>query len=266
MKVFISADIEGITTTTVWDDCDNSESSYSLHAEQMTNEVLACIEGAKKAGASEIVVRDAHDSATNIDPTRMPSGVSLIRNWSGHPYSMVQGVDITFDAAMFVGYHSAAGRRGNPMSHTLNGGGVYSIKINNILASEFLLYSWACAMERVPTVFLSGDKILCEDSKSLHPLLITCPVKDGVGATTVNYSTEDTLRNITELSEKALRQDLRAGKIDLPKQFKVEIKYKRHALAEKASWFPGVDREDDHTVMFESDSYFEVLRAINWIV
>jgi len=265
MKVFISADIEGITTTTVWDECDSSHPSYHLHGVQMTDEVLACIEGAKNAGATEIVVRDAHADATNIDPTRMPSGVSLIRNWSGHPYAMAEGVDSSFDAAMFIGYHSAAGRTGNPMSHTISGRRFQRILINGNIASEFMLYSWACAFEGVPTVFLSGDRALCEDACDLHPRLIACPVKDGVGSATVNYSVVDTLASIAALSQKALSQNLRGALAALPSRFEVEVEYKSHIFAEKAMWFPGVTRKGDNTVVFGSDSFFEVLRTISWI-
>jgi len=265
MKIFISADIEGVTTTTSWDDCNSSHPSYPPHARQMTEEVLACISGAKKAGAKEFLVKDAHAGANNIDPARMPSGVSLLRNWSGHPYSMAEGVDKSFDAAMFIGYHSPAGREGSPMSHTISGARIYSLKINGVHASEFLLFSWACALENVPTVFLSGDKTLCDDYKNLHPMLLTCPVKDGVGHATINYSTQDTLKSITDLSEKAVSQDLSRALVKLPEYFEVEIEYKSHMLAHKASWFPGVAKKGDMAVTFRSDNYFEILRTIKWI-
>jgi len=264
MKVFISADIEGITTTTVWDETEPTHASYPLHAKQMTEEVLACVQGAKNAGATEIVVKDAHAYALNIDPTRMPSGVTLLRNWSGHPYMMAEGIDKTFDAAMFIGYHSSAGRHGNPMSHTISTKHVY-IKINGVIISEFFLYSYACALEGVPTVFLSGDKMLCDDFKNLHPNLITNPVKEGVGALTKNYSVEDTLRNIKELSEKALKQNLKESLIKLPSHFDVEVYFKEHQQAERVSWFPGVSRAAGNIVTFQSDNFFEVLRTLYWI-
>jgi len=265
MKVFISADIEGVTTSTVWDETDPSHRSYGLHAKQMTDEVLACIQGAKKAGAGEIVVKDAHGPGTNIDPTRMPSGVSLVRNWSGHPYMMALGIDRTFDAAMFVGYHSAAGRTGNPMAHTISGSHYY-LKINGVIASEFLLYSYACALEGVPTVFLSGDRVLCDDCRNLHPNLVTCTVKEGIGAMTINYSPEDTLKNIRDLSEKALTQDLKNALVKLPDLYEAEICYKDHKRAETVSWFPGVTRKSDYIVSFKSGSFFEILRTVKWII
>ena len=265
MKVFISADIEGITTTTVWNETNETHGSYGLHARQMTEETIACIQGAKKAGASEIMVKDAHGFAINIDPSRIPSGVSLLRGWTGHPYMMAEGIDQSFDAAMFVGYHSSAGRTGNPMSHTISGNCNF-IKINGVIASEFLLYSYACALEKVPTVFLSGDRMLCEDFKNLHPKLVTCAVKDGIGAMTINYSPEDTVKKIRELSEKALSQDLTNALVKLPDSFEAEFYFKSHAHAEKVSYFPGVTRKNETTVLFRSGSFYEVLRTIKWII
>ena len=265
MKVFISADIEGITTTTVWEETNSSHAFYALHARQMTEEVLACIQGAKKAGAAEIVVKDAHGAGLNIDPTRMPSGVTLLRNSSGHPYLMANGIDSSFDAAMFVGYHSSAGRMGNPMSHTISGRHNY-LKINNIVASEFLLYSYACALEGVPTVFLSGDKMLCDDFRDLHPKLVTCPVKEGIGSMTKNYSAEDTIKKIRELSEKALSQDLKKALVTLPDHFEAELCSREHMYTEKISWFPGVTKKNENTVTFRSDNFFEILRTIKWIL
>ncbi|NLM43404.1 MAG: amino acid amidase, partial [Clostridiales bacterium] len=59
MKVFISADMEGITPTIGWDECDIEKKFYSIYAEQMTREVVAACEGAINAGAEEIVIKDA---------------------------------------------------------------------------------------------------------------------------------------------------------------------------------------------------------------
>ena len=265
MKVFICADMEGITTTATHDEVNPSGGLYGPHAKQVTEEVLACIEGAKKAGATKIVVKDAHGPALNIDPARMPSGVTLLRGKSGHPYAMAEGIDGTFDAAMFVGHHSAASRPGSPMSHTISGSLNY-IKLNGVIAGEFLIYSYACAFEGVPTVFLSGDKMLCDDYKDLHPKLVTCTVKDGIGGMSINYSPEDTMKNLRELSEKALRQDLSDALIRLPDFFEVEFCFKSHAQAQRASYYPGVAKANDSTVSFKSECYFEILRAVQWIV
>lgn len=250
MKVFISADIEGITTTTFWDETDHTKPEYQKYAEQMTQEVLAACEGASAAGATEIIVRDAHGYAHNIDITKLPAHVKIIRGWSGHPYGMVEGLDSSFDAAIFIGYHSAASRSGNPLSHTESLRPLY-VKINGRIASEFMLYSYTATLEKVPVVFLSGDKMLCEDYHDLHPNLITLAVKEGKGASTLNYNPKVTLDLIKNQVEKSLKQNLSKAIPQLPQSFELEICYKDHTKAEKFSYFPGVEKINDNTVVLK---------------
>ena len=155
MRVFISADIEGTAFTTIWSETEYRDGLYPAAAKEMTAEVRAACEGAIAAGADYILVKDAHGHGINIDPTALPRCVELERGWSGSPMAMVDGVDESFDAAMFIGYHSPAGERGNPLSHT------YSKKttrvlLNGVPCSEFLLYSFACVSRGVPCVLLFG--------------------------------------------------------------------------------------------------------------
>ena len=265
MKIYISADIEGVTTTCRWEETDSSHHSFPLHADQMTKEVLAACKGAIAAGATEIWVKDAHGGGNNINPTQLPKEVTLIRGWSQCPDFMVEGIDNSFDAAMFIGYHSAAGRSGNAMSHTMSGKHT-GIMINGRRASEFMIYSWAAARYGVPTVFLAGDKMLCDDYADMHPSLISAAVKDGIGGAVFCRSTEATLPEIREKSEQSLRQNLSAAKITLPESFDVEVFFKEHAHAEKVSHFPGVKKLSDNVVSFHCDDYYEVLRTLLWII
>ena len=264
MKIFISADIEGCTTTTSWDETDPKKSEYAPYAQRMTEEVLAACEGANAAGATEIIVKDAHFYGNNIDISKLPENVKIIRGWSGHPYSMVEGIDDSFDAAIFIGYHSAASRPGNPMSHTNSLNSLY-VKLNGRIASEFMIYSYGALLEGVPTVFLAGDKMLCEDSKDLHPHLVTCPVKEGRGASTLNYNPVNTLKEIKEKVEFALKQDLKSYLGKLPEEFELEICYKDHGKAEKFSYYPGIERINDNTLVYKTKDYFELLRAFTFI-
>ena len=126
MKVFITADIEGTALTTIWDECypQTKPGTSSISGRQHTAEVKAACEGAIAAGATEIVVKDAHNTGTHIDISQLPSCVKVVRGWSGDPMGMAYGVDETFDAAMFVGYHSAAGRCGNFFGQSHHGSGI----------------------------------------------------------------------------------------------------------------------------------------------
>jgi D-amino peptidase len=264
VKVYISADIEGCTTTTFWNETLPEKAEYSLYAQRMTEEVLAACVGANQAGASEIVVRDAHYHGNNIDISQLPANVKIIRGWSGHPYSMIEGMDDSFDAAVFIGYHSGASRPGNPLSHTYSPDALY-VKLNGEVASEFTMYSYGALLEGVPTVFLAGDKMLCEDSKDLHPKLVTCPVKEGVGASTLNYNPVNTLKEIREKVKLSLEQDLKSCLGKLPGEFELEICYKEPGKAEKYSYYPGIEKINDNTLRFKSKDYFEVLRAFSFI-
>ena len=85
MKVFISVDIEGITGVTSWSETILGNSDYIQFAEQMTKETVAACEGAISMGAKEIFIKDAHDSARNIDITKLPRCAKLSRGWSIHP-------------------------------------------------------------------------------------------------------------------------------------------------------------------------------------
>ena len=89
MKLFISADIEGCAGVALTDETHKKESVYQRFAEEMTEEIVAACEAAHEAGADEIVVKDGHGDASNIDPLKMPEYVTLIRGKSGHPYNMM---------------------------------------------------------------------------------------------------------------------------------------------------------------------------------
>ena len=267
MRVFISADIEGVTTTATWKETEvvSEPAIAAFHAQQMTREVKAACEGAIAAGADYILIKDAHDTATNLDTTQLPECCEIIRGWSGHPYSMADGVDKSFDAAMFIGYHSAAGRDGNPLSHTMSGV-PHVIRINGRKVSEFMLYSWACALEGVPTVLLSGDKMLCDDYRDLHPKLVTTAVKDGHGGMMRQLQPAYACKLIRENAEKALRQDLTGALATLPDDFVLEITYREHRIATTRSYYPGCAKTDDYTVRMHTKDYFEVLRAIKFLL
>ncbi|ODU56643.1 MAG: aminopeptidase [Clostridium sp. SCN 57-10] len=265
MKVFISADIEGIATTTTHEDCRPGIASYPYHCAQMTAEVAAACEGAIKAGATEIVIKDAHGPADNIDIKKLPKCTKVIRNWSGHPYSMCEGIDASFDAIMFVGYHGGASKSGNPLSHTVSGR-PYQVRINGRVASEFMIFSFCAANEGVPTVFLSGDRQLCEDYRDMHPALVTAAVKDGFGGTTISMQPDAACDLIREQAEKALSQKLDGMCCKLPEHFRIEVEYHHHSNATKCSFYPGATRINETTIGFETHHYFDAARFFKFVL
>lgn len=265
MKIYISADIEGVTGSTSWSETEKGSDDYNYYANQMTLEVKAACDGANKAGASEIVIKDAHDSGRNIDHRLLPKNTKLIRGWSGGIFSMVQELDESYDALIFIGYHSAARRDTNPLSHTMTTSLDY-VKINGLIASEFLIHSYIAAYLNIPIVFLSGDKGLCEDIKGINKNIKTIAVKEGKGNSTISIHPDLALELIEESVYKVLSNDISLCKIGLPKEFAIEIRYQKHKDAYKNSYYPGITKVDENTISFKSDDYMEVIRMMNFLI
>ena len=160
MKVFISADIEGVAGITTADEANPHKAEIKYYQNQMTQEVVAACNGALQAGAKSLYVKDAHWLGTNIDPRALPKCARLVRGWTGHPYRMMAGLDDSSDGAVMVGYHARAGSGGNPLAHTLVGSLVAELRINQQPVSEFRINTMAATLEKVPVVFVSGDEAL----------------------------------------------------------------------------------------------------------
>ena len=265
MKVFISADIEGVNNIATWDETDNRSSEYQYFRKQMTEEVAAACRAAKEAGATEIFVKDAHDSARNLILKDLPEYIKLHRGWEGAPCSMMAGLDESFDAVMFIGYHSPASSDGNPLSHTMNLRNQY-VKINGILTSEFYINALYASYLGVPIAFLSGDKELTNIVKEANSNIETVVTKEGSHGAVVSRHPNITNQEIFDTVKVALTKDLKENIVELPKHFVVEIQYKKFNDAFNASFYPGCKQISSDTVQFETDDYYEVVRALKFIL
>lgn len=262
MKVYISADIEGVTGVTHWDETELGKGEYEPARAQMTAEVAAACQGALDAGATEIWVKDAHDLARNIHAERLPRAARLIRGWSGHPFLMLQALDASFGALALVGYHSRMGSGANPLSHTMSGT-VTWLKINGEFASEFTLAAYTAALLGTPLVFVSGDRGLCEDVTRLNANITTVAVKEGVGDSTLNIHPQLAVEQIRAGVASAIGKAEQC-RIALPEYFAVEVRFRRPERAYQYGFFPGARQSDDTTVQFDHPDFFEVMRFLSF--
>ncbi len=139
----------------------------------MSREVAAACEGALEAGWKEILVKDAHDSARNIDPNLLPSACASSGLGRG-PAVHDGGAGRSFDGVVFTGYHSNVGSDANPLAHTMNTR-VYEFLINGEPASELYINCLIAAHLGVPVYCVTGDQALCNWMKSQNPVTLTCP-------------------------------------------------------------------------------------------
>ncbi|HMS56027.1 MAG TPA: M55 family metallopeptidase [Fimbriimonadaceae bacterium] len=184
MKVYISADIEGISGLVSWSQCGRPNSEhydFGWARERMTQDVNAAIRGARAAGATEVVVKDSHGNSKNLLVDRLEPGTRLI---SGHGsdanLGMMVGIDSTFDAAMLIGYHAMAGTARGVMEHTISGG-VHRMTINGMPAGEIAMSAGVAGVMGVPIVAISSDLAGCAEASTLIPFVETAIVKTGLG-------------------------------------------------------------------------------------
>lgn len=265
MKVFISADIEGVAGITAKDEARKGQPGFQPFRAQMDAEVAAACDGAFAAGATDVVVKDAHGDGRNLSPAALPSPARLIRGYNGHPFAMVQGLDDSFDATVFIGYHSRAGSGGNPLAHTLSSMKVFGIRLNDRPLSEYWIHALAAATVGVPVVLVTGDQALCDEVSELAPSCRTFATSDGLGASTVSLHPEAAVTGIRAATEEALR----APRPPVPAvvgPHKLEITYRDASAAYVRSHYPGATLVDDHTVAVDHDDYFDVLRALIFLV
>lgn len=259
LKVFISVDMEGICGVINWEDVSRDGKDYNLFRRLMTEEANAAIEGALAAGATEIVVRDSHGSARNILPDLLHPAAKLIRDWSGSPLSMMEGLDDSFDAVIFIGYHARANTPNATLDHTMTGT-LYEVTLNGHPMPEAGINAFIAGNFGVPVVLVAGDKAICQQAKELLGKVETVAVKEGIGQAALMLHPQKARALIKEKTTAALKRlkDFKPYKLTPP--YTMVVTFKDEERANNAAWIPGAKRLGPTSVSFTSSDFMEVLR------
>src|SRR5260221_3263770 len=134
MKVFLSSDREGRAGVVDWEQCVGDGREAAAGRRLLLAEVNAAIEGALAGGATEIVVNDSHATMRNLPPDALAGEASYISG-SHKPLYMMQGLDGSFDAVMFVSYHGSVGAPAG-LSHTYNPRAVIEARLGGAVTGE----------------------------------------------------------------------------------------------------------------------------------
>jgi D-amino peptidase len=263
LKVLISVDMEGITGIVSADECNRRASDdYQYFRRIMTLEANAAVEGALAGGATEIVVRDAHDTGRNILPDLLHKSARLLRDWSFGPKEMMEGVDETFGAAVFIGYHASAGKPNAILEHTWSGR-ITDFKINGVSLPEAGLNALISGHFNVPVVFISGDQAVCDQVRGLLGEIESVAVKEGIGAATLSLHPEVAAQKIKEGVERALRNLGKYKPYRLTPPYKLVLTLKDEKMVDNGQYYPGAKRTGDWELTFESKDLMEVLKAFS---
>jgi len=264
MKVYISADMEGVAGITAVEQTDpTGQPEYAYSCKLMTAEVRAACEGAFAGGATEIVVNDSHWNMRNVIHEDLPPHVRLIRG-SLKPLSMNQGLDPSFAAAAFVGYHAPAGTADAILDHTYSGSTAYDVRINGERCSEARINAAVAGCFGVPVIFLSGDQQACADARSFLPWIESVEVKRAIGRYAASsLSPEEARKAIAAGMQRAVAKcrDSKPTSYAFAKPVVLEFVLTSTAKADVASLLPGSERIDGRTVRFCHDDFLTVFRA-----
>ena len=252
LRVYISADMEGVAGLSATND--------PLGRRLMTAEVNAAIAGAFDAGATQVAVNDAHGGHNNLLQDQLDPRATLLRG-DLKPYGMMQGLDSSFSAVVFVGYHAKAGSRNGFLAHT-GSGRTADLRVNGVSVGEGGMNALFAAWYGVPVVFVSGDSLAVEQMRDLIPDIGGASVKTGIWNRAVWTLSPDS-------AQAAIRRGVTAALRGHPGRqpaaippFRVELRYTSDLYADIAEGIPSVYRVDATTVGFTVEGYPAAYRMI----
>jgi D-amino peptidase len=260
MKIYISADMEGVNGVVLKEHVDPQAKEYALAREWMVQEVNAAVEGAVAAGATEVVVNDSHNNMTNLPVDRLHPQARL-GTGTMKPYSMVQELDDTFAAAFFIGYHAKYGTANAIHDHIFAYSMFEQVLINDRPVGEFGLNAGLAGFYHVPAVLVSGDQAIAEEAKKLVPPIHAVIVKEGRG----RYSAlcqpfQLSLANIRTAAELATRQAAAIKPLRFDEPLQLTVTYQRAESADLGALLPDSDRLDSRTLTCSASTFPELYR------
>jgi D-amino peptidase len=265
MKIYISADMEGVVGVVTADQLGPQGFEYQRFREFMTQEVNAAIEGARAAGASEIVVSDSHGNGENLLLEKLPRDVLLVRSWP-RPLMMMQGIDASFAGAIFIGYHASTANPEGVRAHTISSARLADIKLNGLSLSEAGINAAIAGQFNVPIIMVSGDDVVVKETTALLGNLEGAVVKWAGGFHSATTMTpEASYQLIREKAQKAVGRikDFKPYKLNGP--VKLDVRFKNYRPSEMLSYLSIVERTDSHSIRFVGKDMIEVSKFLEFI-
>ena len=249
-KIFISVDMEGITGVVQPAQLGPDGFEYQRAREWMTGEVNAAIAGIRDAGPAEIVVADSHGNGQSLLIDRLPDDVRIVRGFP-RPMEMMQGVDDSFAAAVFIGYHASEWTANAVRGHTISSARLLGVKLNGVEVSEGMYNAALAGQFGVPVAFVSGDRLAVTQLQQVAPAAEGAIVKEPYGYHSALTVTPARGQAMIRDGLKRAMAKLGSGSLSvyrLTAPIALEVGFKLTIDAERAAFLPGLTRSDAHSV------------------
>jgi D-amino peptidase len=264
VKVYISVDMEGVAGISDWEQCLAGGDDYLLGRDLVLDEVNAAIDGATEAGATQILVNDSHSFMRNLPPSELGGHASYL---SGRfkPLYMMEGLDASFDVALFLGYHAAMPTPGI-LSHTYNPRAIANVVLNGTVTGEAGINALVAQHHGVPIAVITGDQYVGPEAAPFCPGIEVIEVKTSIS----RYAAEHlhphiAQQRIREGVAQAL-SELSAAPPAIHLPATLEIQLLSPDMAEQATWLRGVERVTSTSVRCEGDDPLRLYRTFMTLV
>ncbi len=255
--------MEGTAGVCSWQQVDarNYTADYFVYQKYMTAEVCAAIEGAREAGARDVLVNDSHGPMRNLLLDDLPPDVRVLFG-NRKPLSMAQGLEGAYDAAFFTGYHGAIGDADAALGHTYTPSVVYDVRVNGIRCSEATLNAGIAGHYGVPVLLITGDRVTVANVKAQMPWVTGVVVKESIGHYAVeSMSPHAAQQAIRAGAARAVRDATSARPFVFEAPVTLEIDLARVEQADYIELIPDFVRTSARSVRFVHDDYPTVFRA-----
>jgi D-amino peptidase len=258
MRIMISADMEGATGVTWTDDVVPGTEQWQRFRRLLTGDVNAIVTGLCQAGATDVLVNEAHSSQRNLLLEDLEPRARLLTG-RHTPLSMMEGIDSGVDGVVFLGYHAAAGCDG-VLSHTYLPNQITGVWLDGAPASEGRLNATLAAEHGVPVLLISGDDKTCDDARDYAPDAALVTVKECVSRYAAICSPP--ARTAADLTRAAATAMTRAGRnAPAAGAHRVEVEFDASHLAQAAAVVPTVEQTAVRRVAFEAPTMTDTMKA-----
>ncbi len=266
LKIYISADMEGIVGVVTAEQLGPSGFEYQRFRKFMTAEVNAAIDAARAAGASEILVSDSHGNGQNLLIEELPDDVKIVRSWP-RELGMMEGINESFDGVIFIGYHASTSNTHGVRAHTMSSANVTRLTLNGISMSEGSMNAAIAGHFSVPVIMVSGDDAAVAENQAVIGDIEGAVVKWARSFHSATTLTPEAAYEVIGTTTRAAIDRIDRFKpyvLDTP--VTMELSLKHYQPVEMLAYLPGVERIDSHTIRYTGEDIIEISKILRFVL
>jgi len=263
MNLYISCDMEGTAGVCSWQQVDarNYTPDYFIYQKYMTAEVCAAVDGARSAGATQVLINDSHGPMRNLILDDLPEDVRILFG-NRKPLSMSEGLDGSYGGVFYTGYHGAIGDADATLCHTYSPSVIYEVRVNGVRCSEATLNAGIAGYCGVPVLLITGDRVTIEGAKAQMPWITGVVVKESIGNFAVDSISPSAAQEaIRAGAAQAIRNAGSAKPFVFEPPITMEIDLASVEQADLIELIPQFQRTGSRQVRFTHDDYPTVFKA-----